>query len=67
MKNQILHIFKNDVRHFWREIVLMAAIVAAYGWHTSTHSQESGFDAMDIGFSFSSQILSLLVSSHSFF
>ncbi|MGD0697977.1 MAG: hypothetical protein ABSB82_24435 [Terriglobia bacterium] len=62
MKNQILHIFKNDVRHFWREIVLMAAIVAAYGWHTSTHSQESGFDAMDIGFSFSSQILSLLVS-----
>ncbi len=61
MKNQILHIFKNDVRHFWREIVLMAAIVVAYGWHTSTRSQESGFIAMDIGFSFSSQILSLLV------
>jgi hypothetical protein len=61
MKNQILHIFKNDVRHFWREIVLMIAIVVAYGWHTSTRSQESGFFAMDIAFSFSSQILSLLV------
>ncbi|HXX23951.1 MAG TPA: hypothetical protein VEO19_12445 [Terriglobia bacterium] len=61
MKNQILHIFKNDVRHFWREIVLMAVIVIAYGWQTSTHSRESGFLAVDIAFSFSSQILSLLV------
>jgi hypothetical protein len=61
MKNQILHIFKNDVRHFWREIALMAAAVVAYGWHTATRSQESGFIAMDIAFSFSSQILSLLV------
>lgn len=61
MKNQILHIFKNDVRHFWREIVLMLAIVVAYGWRTSTHSQESGFFFADVGFSFSSEILSLLV------
>jgi ABC-type transport system involved in multi-copper enzyme maturation permease subunit len=62
MKNQILHIFKNDIRHFWREIVLMAVIVIAYGWHASSHAQESGFFAADIAFSFSSQLLSLLVS-----
>jgi hypothetical protein len=61
MKNQILHIFKNDIRHFWREIVLMAVIVIAYGWHASSHAQESGFFAADIAFSFSSQLLSLLV------
>jgi ABC-type transport system involved in multi-copper enzyme maturation permease subunit len=61
MKSQILHIFKNDVRHFWREIVLMVAIVVAYAWNTSSHSQESGSFFFDIGFSFSSQILSLLV------
>ena len=61
MKNQILHIFKNDVRHFWREIVVMAAIVVAYGWQTSCHPQESGSVFVGIGFSVSSQILSLLV------
>jgi hypothetical protein len=61
MKNQILHIFKEDVRHFWREIVLMAAIVVAYGWQVSSHSQESALSGSMIGFSFSSQILSLLV------
>jgi len=61
MRNQILHIFKNDVRHFWREIVLMIAVVVAYGWHTSTRSQGPGFIAIDIGFSFPSEILSLLV------
>jgi len=61
MKSQILHIFKNDVRHFWREIVLMALTVIAYGWQRSTHSQEPGFLAADIAFSFSSQIVALLV------
>jgi hypothetical protein len=61
MKYQVLHIFRNDVRHFWREIVLMVAIVVAYGWHTASHSQESGSFFLGVGFSFSSQILSLLV------
>lgn len=61
MKNQILRIFKNDVRHFWREIVVMAAIVVAYGWQTSSHWQESGSVFVGLGFSASSQILSLLV------
>jgi len=61
MKYQVLHIFKNDVRHFWREILLMVAIVVAYGWHTASHSQESGSFFLGVGFSFSSQILSLLV------
>lgn len=61
MTNQVLHIFKNDVRHFWRELGLMIAIVVAYGWQTSIHSQESGF-LMDVPFfASSSEILSLLV------
>jgi ABC-type transport system involved in multi-copper enzyme maturation permease subunit len=61
MKSQILHIFKNDVRHFWREIVLILAIVTAYGWQTSSHLREPEGSSPGIGFSFLSQILSLLV------
>jgi hypothetical protein len=61
MKSQILHIFKNDVRHLWREIVLMAAIVIAYGWQQSSHSQEPAIFGSSAGFSISGQILSLLV------
>lgn len=61
MKNQILHIFKNDVRHFWREIVLLVAIVITYGWHTASHSQESDSFFVGAGNSFSTGILSLLM------
>ncbi|MFZ0959633.1 MAG: hypothetical protein WAO35_01915 [Terriglobia bacterium] len=61
MKNQILHIFKNDVRHFWREIVVMVAIVTAYGWQASSHGQEPGSVFVGLGFSASAQILSLLM------
>jgi hypothetical protein len=32
MRNQILHIFRKDVRHHWPEIVLSLAITVAYGW-----------------------------------
>ena len=32
MRNQILHIFRKDVRQHWREIVLSVAIVVAYAW-----------------------------------
>ncbi len=59
MRTQVLHIFKNDVRHFWREIALMLAVVVAYGWHTSSHLREPGFLVFDA--SFSTQILSMLV------
>jgi hypothetical protein len=62
MKNQILHIFKNDVRHFWREIVVMAAIIVAYGWWTSSHWQESGSVFAGTGISASTQMLYLLVT-----
>jgi hypothetical protein len=60
MKKQILHILMNDIRHFWRELVLMVAIVVAYGWYTSIHLQDSGFVVMDTGLVSPSQILSLL-------
>jgi hypothetical protein len=60
MKNQILHILMNDIRHFWRELVLMVAIVIAYGWYTSNHLRDWGFVVMDTGLFSPSQILSLL-------
>jgi hypothetical protein len=30
--NQVLHIFRKDVRHFWKEIVLSWCILAVYVW-----------------------------------
>lgn len=59
MKMQVLHILKNNLRRFWREVVLMFAIMAAYGWRATAHSHAVGFflTRSDL----SSQILSLLV------
>jgi hypothetical protein len=31
--NQILHIFRKDVRQFWREIALSVGLLAAYAWY----------------------------------
>jgi len=31
--NQILHIFRKDVRQFWREIALSAGLLAAFTWY----------------------------------
>lgn len=31
---QLIHIFRKDVRHFWREIVLSLGILAAFVWET---------------------------------
>lgn len=59
MRNQILHIFRKDVRQHWREIVLSFAIIVAYAWHEVTRSPTSGYAAYD--FSFLSQTLPLLV------
>jgi hypothetical protein len=61
MRNQILHIFKNDARHFWREITLTEALVVAYGWSQAIRFEESGFSAFISGFSSSSLILAFLV------
>ncbi len=36
MKNQVLHIFRKDVRHHWPEIVLSLALVVAYAWQEVT-------------------------------
>jgi hypothetical protein len=37
MSNQILHIFRKDVRHHWPEIVLSLAAVVTYAWRQSAH------------------------------
>jgi hypothetical protein len=31
--NQILHVFRKDVRQFWREIALSVGLLAAYAWY----------------------------------
>jgi hypothetical protein len=31
--NQILHIFRKDLRQFWREIALSVGLLAAYAWY----------------------------------
>lgn len=35
--NQILHIFRKDVRHHWLEISAALAALALYAWHEPTH------------------------------
>jgi hypothetical protein len=37
MRNQILHIFRKDVRHHWPEIAVSWVALVAYGWHQSAH------------------------------
>ncbi len=32
--SQIIHIFRKDARHFWKEIVVSVAILVAYTWKT---------------------------------
>ena len=36
MRNQILHIFRKDVRHHAAEIFLSLVVLAAYAWHETT-------------------------------
>ncbi len=33
--NQILHIFRKDVRHRWIEIVVSLALLVAHAWHVA--------------------------------
>lgn len=61
MKSQILHLFKNDVRHLWREIVLMAVLVIAYGWRESSQSREAAVFGSGASFPISGAMLSFLV------
>src|SRR4051812_29086269 len=47
---QIFHIFRKDVHHFWREIVVVLLLVALYGWREiRTWKQGAGLMAYGIG------------------
>jgi hypothetical protein len=57
MRNQILHIFRKDVRHLWLDIVLSLAILTVYAWNAIASHMGQGYE----GYFFRSQALSLLV------
>jgi len=41
--NQVLHIFRKDVRQHWWEIGASLAMAVAYGWNESRHDTGSGY------------------------
>jgi len=44
--NQVLHIFRKDLRHFWKEIALSWCVLAVYVWHAKqAWNPESMFEA----------------------
>lgn len=44
--NQVVHIFRKDARHYWREIVVSLLLVAAYGWREASRP---GLQASGVG------------------
>ena len=42
--NQIIHIFRKDMRRHWREIALSLAILAAFAWNDSRRWEPRRFD-----------------------
>jgi hypothetical protein len=54
MRNQILHIFRKDVRHHWPEIVLSVAITVACAWQELARYRASGYAIYVMSFVFSS-------------
>lgn len=47
--NQVLHIFRKDIRHHWPEVATSLALLAVYGWYDARSWQLPGFTGYAIG------------------
>jgi len=61
--NQVLHIFRKDIRHLWREIAASLALLVAFAWlDTRSWSQPYGAMATGISVLLSGEMLPGLVN-----
>src|SRR5579863_4832809 len=61
--NQVLHIFRKDIRHLWREIAASLALLVAFAWlDTRSWSQPHGAMATGISVLLSGEMLPGLVN-----